>query len=358
MFDGYNIDEESKLIKRIENDLKLQFEESQKTDVPGELEGKWSSLTSSEPKRFINPDMTLKVDVLRNFRKLDIFIKDAPGHSRCHGLFNNDLFYYIKQISGGERGISKSMKEIYTFMKENNCLDLLKKYPVSPVGNPNIFKYKGYTYTLRWIKHIYFLSVFKEILQDKLISNYTALDIGCSYGIFSSLLKKECNTSHHILLDFPEQLVLAHYFLGCTFPQAKIATYKEVSEVESIDREFIEKYDFILLPWFLYKKLKSNSIDIITNFTSFAEMSRKWFDYYIKSEPFLSTKYFYTNNHIQSYPTYDTDLTILDYPLHDFKKLHFRISPFFSHTYIRKYWFFYEKLFFSKSFEFIGERKS
>lgn len=344
---------EKELIKTIEENLKLQYEESRKIG-PGDLDKKWDFLTSSEPGKFINSDMTLKTEVLENFRKLSIFIPDSPGNTLLP-LKWNPAYY----IHGGMRGEIRFLKEFYYLLKETGNLDLLVKHPVSEVGNPNLFSYKGYCYTARWVRHILFLGVFKKMLESRLDRSFVCLDIGSSYGIFSNLLKRECLSSHHILLDFPEQLVLAHYFLGCNFPKAKIASYKEVCNMNSIDRKFISKYDFILIPWFLYKKLGHESVDLVSNFASLGEMKREWFDYYLKAEPFLSAKYFFTANRFQSFPEYDTDITILDYPLLDFKKLHFRISQYFSHIYRVKNLFWNEKYYFSSQyFEFIGERAS
>ena len=342
---------EKELIRIIEENLRIQHEESKKVE-PGQLDNKWELLTSSEPKRFINPDMTLKLDVLRNFRKLNVFITDSPPQTSFPLQLNP-----ISYVHGGRRGVMRYLKELYCLMADNDYLDLLKKHPVSTIGHPNIFRHKGFTYTARWVRHIFFLGLFRKVLADKIKDDFFSLDIGSSYGIFSSLLKKENRLSCHILLDFPEQLALAHYFIGSTFPNARIASCKELAGLKSIDRGFLGKYDFILLPWFLYKKLGPNSVDMVTNFASFGEMRREWFDYYLKSEPFLSAKYFFSANRFQSYPEYDTDITILDYPLHDFKKLHFCISPYFSHTYKMKNIFWYEKYNFSSQyFEFIGER--
>jgi putative sugar O-methyltransferase len=338
---------EREIIERIEEDLRLQKEVNiNATD----LDSKWQFLVANEPHRFLNPNLTLKIDAIRNFRKLTIFIPDEPTY--------NPSFLNIKNvISGRRRGIRKLLKECLDVLKEHKYDKLLEKYPISIIGNPYIFRYKGYRYNYRWTKHIYSLGLFKKILGEKLKDNFIILDIGSSYGIFSYLLKKEFPSSHHLLLDFPEQLILAHYFLGMNFPKAKIASFREIIKLEKIEKDFIEKYDFILIPWFFYDRLSSKSIDLITNFASLGEMKRQWFDYYLKQEPFLSTKYFFTENRFQSAPTYDTDLTILDYPLGDFKTLHFGICPIFSHTYKGKYLFFYEKLVFSSQyFEFIGER--
>lgn len=340
---------EREIVKRIEENIRLQRENSIR-EVPAVMDAKWRFLTSTEPKKFINQDLTLNIKVLRNFRKFCIFIPDQPSRS-------NSPFNIINFISGGRRGSRRLLKESFAFIKRNNYLTLLKKYPCNSVGNPNVFELNGHQYTLRWLRHIIFLGLFKEILEPMLKDGFTNLDIGSSYGIFSYLLKNEFPRSNHILLDFPEQLVLAYYFLGMSFPDAKIAGYKEISQLNRINRDFIESYDFILIPCSFYKKIMPHSLDLITNFASLGEMKREWFDFYLKSELFSSTKYFFTVNRFQSAPTFDTDLTILDYPLSEFKKLDFKIFDFFTYAYFRKYLFLYEKKYFpSQYFEFIGER--
>lgn len=340
---------DTRLIKSIEEDLQIQKQDSARKK-PGELDSKWDFLVSNEPSRFLNPDLTLKTDVLKNFRKLTIFIPDEPHD-------DPSLLYPRNIISGGRRGMRRLLLDCFQVLEEQGCLDLLKKYPVNRVGNPNIFRHRGYEFTQRWTKHIYTLNLFKKILEPRLRPDFVALDIGSSYGIFSYLLKKEYPRSHHILLDFPEQLILANYFLGTNFPDAKIATYKELSQVARIDRKFVEQYDFILLPWYEYEKFAPDTTDVVTNFASFGEMRREWFEFYINNEPFRSTRFFLTENRFQSAPTYDSDLTVLDYPLQRFRKLHFAICPMFTYTYTRHNLFFTKKVYFSSQyFEFIGER--
>jgi hypothetical protein len=343
------MDRENIIVKAIERDLLMQMEQDKIS--PGELDGKWNRLVAKEPSKFLNSNMTINVDALRNFRKLAIFISDAPGFD-SNGLNPRNV------LSGGRRGTIKLLKECLGTLKANGCEQLLKEYPCNNVGNPYIFKYDNHAFTYRWTKHIRFLSVMKGILEKKLEPDFTTLDIGSSYGIFSYLVKNNFPSSHCVLLDFPEQLALAHYYLGMSFPNARIASYAEIIKRGCLDRSILREYDFVLIPWFLYKKISAGSLDVITNFASLGEMKREWFDYYLKSEPFLSTKYFFAVNRFQSAPTYDTDLTILDYPLNDFNAMHFTISPIFSHTYIGKNVFDYEKVAFSSQyFEFIGDRK-
>jgi hypothetical protein len=163
--------------------------------------------------------------------------------------------------------------------------------------------------------------------------------------------------SHHVLVDGYGQLILAHYFLAKTFPEARIAGFKDVIAAGEIDRTFINKYDFILCPTELYDLISPNSIDLITNFISFAEMTKQWFDKYMTSSPFKTAKYLFTVNRYDSFPTYNNNLTILDYSLHSYTKLHMRNCIFFNFNVCPVYLFFYKKkLYSSGTFEYIGHR--
>jgi len=340
---------EADIIQAIEETLRLQKEATVKAS-PQDLDSKWCFLVSSEPKRFINDDCTTKKEILRNFRKYTVFVPDEP-------TYNPSLLNPRNLVSGRRRGIRKLLKECMGVIREQGYDSYLKKYPCSPVGNPYTLTYDGRTFNYRWTKHIYSLGLFNKTIGTKIGNSFVHLDVGSSYGIFSYLLKNEYPKMTTVLLDFPEQLILSHYFLGCSFPKAKIASFKELQGIESIDRNFLKQYDIVLIPWFFYPKLKAGSIDLVTNFASFGEMKKKWFEYYVKSEPFLSARYLFTENRFQSAPTYDSELTILDYPLHDFNKIHFQICPIFSHTYSGKYFFMSEKVYFSSQyFEFAGER--
>ncbi|MFC1546667.1 putative sugar O-methyltransferase [bacterium] len=341
---------EERLFNKIEEDVKILAQQI-KTKSPGELDSKWDYLTSVEPKKFINKDLTVNKDILRNFRKYQVFISDRPGK---YGASSPFLMW-----SGTIRGVKKLLIDCYNVIEENGFRDLLLKHPIFNIGNPTTFTYKGCNFTYRWTKHIYFLGQFNKVFKDKINNDFIGMDVGSSYGIFSSLLKKEYPKSTQVLLDFPEQLILAHYFIGKEFPEAKIAGFKELINAEKIDREFIKQFDFVLLPWFWFDKVRENSIDLLTNFASFGEMRREWFDFYLKSDLFKTVKYLFTANRFQSYPTYDTDITILDYPLNEFDKIHFGICPIFSHDYLPNQLFFYNKKYFSSQyFEFFGVRNN
>jgi putative sugar O-methyltransferase len=221
-----------------------------------------------------------------------------------------------------------------------------------------MFRYEGYAYTFRWARHVYFLALLQKILGKELGEAPVVADIGSSYGIFSSLLKQELPRSHHILVDLPEHLLLAHYFLGCGFPRARIASPEILAQTLSISREVIDEYDFLLIPPGLFPRLARRTADLVTNFGSFGEMSRQYFEMYLGSTFFLSSRYLFTINRIAAVPAmYDNDMTILDYPIWDKKKkLHFGLCPVFSVDFLFKghFKFFYSTEVPQPHFEYIG----
>ena len=124
------------------------------------------------------------------------------------------------------------------------------------------------------------------------------------------------------------------------------------------DKNFVSKYDFLLIPIECYSKIQKNTFDIVCNFNSLGEMSEKWLNHYLDADVFQSAPYFFTLNRFESRPTYNTDINILDYRLDDYQRLHFQISPLFSKYYVGKYLFFQKEQYFtSQCFEFIGKRK-
>jgi putative sugar O-methyltransferase len=343
---------EADLVHRIEADLKTYQELRFVSNRTEDLIPKWQELVDQEPKRFISDDYSVNLDALHNFRRLQIFIPDSPGWDPS--IFRRALRV---AVTGGGRGARRMLRECLDVLKEHGYQDLLQKYPCHPAGNPFVFKHEGYSYTYRWFKHIYFLGLLNRVLGPQLDDGFLALDIGSSYGIFSSLIKQEYPTSHHILVDFPEQLMLAYYFLGTCFPDARIAGVREVAAQGSLTRSFFEKYDFSLVPISLYDKIEAGSADLVSNFASFGEMSRTWFNNYVTSAPFQTAKYLLTANRMQSYPTYDTDLTVIDYPIWEpDKRIHFAVSPPFSHVYyyLRRRLFFNEKFAYPPYFEYVG----
>lgn len=311
----------------------------------------WVNNINASLKKIVRDNGVVLKDNIRNFRRFQIFTSESPTY--------NELFFF-NYLNGGYRAQKYYIQDRLALLKAEGSVKYLEKYPIDFIGNPYYLKIDEYKLNERWSRHIHYLYLALKYLGNFLGSgNAKVLDIGGGYGIFSNLLRREFNFITSGVVDFPEQLILTYYYLATNFPEAKINTIKDISEVDSIDKDFVTKYDFLLIPNYCYKKIQKNVFNVITNFNSLSEMSREWFNLYLNSDIFKSASYFFTVNRFEYVSLSDNVvLNILDYPLDCFDKLLFQISPLFSRCYGRKYLFFVKKVYLTSWwFEFIGKRK-
>ncbi len=323
--------------------------------------GDWEARFLKEMGKLVDQGFNVKTESLVNFRGKQLFVADRPS-APLKGFYSPSPAYYafktfLNLLSGTQRGGIQEAMDAYEVIERENFLHYLKKYPTSSIGRPLKIHHKGHSFTNRYIRHIYLMGMLNRHLEDKLSSDAVLMDIGSSYGIFSSLVKQERPGTHHVLVDLSGQLILAHYYLMKLFPKAKIAGFKEVVEAKHIDKAWIQQYDFILIPTSLFAKLSAGSVDLVTNFISLSEMSRHWFFTYINSDVFTSAPYLFTVNRYDAYPTYTNDITVLDYPLKVYEKIYMRTCPFLHHYYVKKCYVGYHKVNYpSQFFQFIGKR--
>jgi len=330
------------------------------TDLEGELQylvkqcstkkgnDLWSNRVRSWIDRVVDADGRLNQKALDNFRRLQVFVNEMP---------RKELFP-IGWTNGFDRGSWKYMKERLQVLKEEGDADLLAKFPISRIGNPIVAHHEGYRFNKRWINNIRYLGLAKRYLGAYLEEDGAALvDIGGAYGAFLYLLRNEFPTVKLAIVEFPEQLILTRYFLQKNWPDAKINRLQEVYDVGLIDCNFLDKFDFVLIPIECYDKIKAGTFGTVTNFFSLGEMSEAWFERYMKGEALEGATYFMTINRIQSFPTYDTSLTLIDYGLEQYKSLHFQVSEHEKYYYARKNRIFMAKEYYtSPFFEFVGKK--
>lgn len=309
----------------------------------------WSKRVQSWLRKLVNSDGTLRTEVVSNFRRREVFVAEMPNHAR---LTPKAL------INGGHRGSWKYMKERLEVVIQEGDADLLEKHPISPAGNPIVAEIGGFRYNKRWLNNIRYLSLANRYLKTYLEKQGSALlDIGGAFGAFLYLLKREYPGLKLGIVEFPEQFLLTRYFLKSQWPELRINSLQEVIEVDEIGEEFLERFDVVFIPVECYEKIKSETFGVVSNFFSLGEMSEEWFHRYVSGEAITGTSYLMTINRFQSAPSYDTSLTILDYELHDYEKLHFKISNYEQYYYRRKQLFFMEQEYYtSQFFEFVGER--
>ena len=299
-----------------------------------------------------------------NFRKLNLTVADTPSYNSAYKkmLFKlcSSIFFFKKihpQIS--------ILEDAYYFAKNKNLLHTMKRFSLPLTGNVSYYKKNDLLFTHKWIRHHWLLSLFeKNLAKKKSIS--IILDIGSNYGLFEYLLKKNYPDKKFIMTDFPEKLAVANFFLKKEFPEAKFLTYKNIKDMEYLDRDIVNNYDFILIPTFYVNKFKKNSADVLCNFASFNEMENWWFRYYLESDIVNSASYLFTLNRIIK-PKYDPEskddpISILDFNLDNYEKIHFDICALYKLSYETEKIFgipiFSDKKYHEPVFEYIGRKKN
>ncbi len=314
---------------------------------------RWNQWFSAGQGRLIREDGRLDPAVLRDFRRLRVFAGDNP-------VRDPRLTNPVNLLHPKRRGERELLRRCLRILEQNGYEALLARYPSPTVGNPYHFEHAGYRYTHRWFKHVYSLGLIDRTLGDRLPEGFTALDIGSAYGIFSSLLQQHRPGSHHVLVDLPEQLLLASYFLRRYRPGARIAGARELAAEKTVGRDFLEQYDFVLMSPEFYEAVEPHGIDLVTSFAALGELKRSYFDYYVNAPGFRTARFLATANPVVSKRMFaDSDVTVLDYPLWDPKKrLHFDLAQAFFHPYAypkARSIFSYELQKFQVFFEYVGE---
>lgn len=275
-------------------------------------------------------------NILKNFKRSNLFNSDIPaGNMNIFKEIVYKIFSLLPKFLGYHPYVNL-LEDSYEIIKEEGALNILKENPITSTGNPVIYKKNEVNFTYRWLRHIlifyYYKKIFSKISEVNIIA-----DIGTGYGTFPILIKKNFNKTKFILIDLPEQLCAAYYYIKSEFPDAKIPSFEQIADAQNLDRNFFEKFDFSLVPCFLVDKIYKNSSDLVTNFASFNEMPKVWFDKYMKSELFKSSKYLYTMNRISRPPmnnNEDYKISILDMNLNNYEKIFFDVFKLYKWKYL------------------------
>ena len=310
----------------------------------------WENRSRKFINLFLDSKKEINFNFFSNFRSHHKkFISENPSVP-----LNN---FFLKKLYSHQ---SFYIKYIYNKLRKNNkeVLKYLKYFNLDGVGNPGFCNVDGLKLNERFLRHCHFFSLFTKFFNSKKINYVT--DIGGGYGSFARLIHKKYKKLKIIIIDLPEQLITAKYYLENNFPDSKISNIRDIYKKNKINESFISRYNIILIPHTHYHKIQINyKKNIIINFNSFGEIDKTSFEKYVNSKIFQNSKYFFSVNRMDSFPTYKNDLSILDYEFDKYFNLHKKISPVWDYYFIKKFYLFKaKKTFSSRCLEFIGENKN
>ncbi len=229
-----------------------------------------------------------------------------------HTLFR---FAYRKIFKyDDEKSLRSTLLDDIEIIKMIGAYSLLTDNPVhSTPGVKNSFSIDGITVNMRWLRYVYLL---KRILNLKILTDDSVwVDVGSFYGGLQGLVRKHNPKTRIVMVDFHHQLCRSFIYLSKMYPNAIHILPSQVSEYPNFTS--MPEGSFIYVPASDYEKLPKQSVDLFSNFFSFGEMKREFFNIYMNSKLFHDSKNTYLVNRFVSAPffekTYDSDLSVLDY---------------------------------------------
>ena len=259
----------------------------------------------------------------------------APPQFSARSLFSYNHFSPFQWLKEQARSyVYKQWQGYYDDIRLLHRLGYIKYLVQSPVHevlgstsySHHTFANISFTANTRWLRYSYFTGVISE---NNLLSsdNPVWIDVGSFYGGVQYIVNRSTTQPiRNILVDFEHQLSRAYCILSYHFPSSHHYLYSgsgkaiSLSTSSTVDINSISGSSFLYCPASLYSSLSSSqstSPDLFTNFFSLGEMSQIHFKEYLSSSLFQnSAHHFLVNRFVSSpffEPTYDSNLTILDY---------------------------------------------
>jgi hypothetical protein len=129
---------------------------------------------------------------------------------------------------------------------------------------------------------------------------------GQAYAVLSEAGRKVV----YVLLDIPEMIVVASYFLMVALKEKKFLLYGE----DGFDARHLDRYDVILMPHFFLPRLEDDTVDVFFNACSFSEMNRDTVVEYLHQIARISRHYLMHINHDIKFEWEEEGKTITNMP--------------------------------------------
>jgi putative sugar O-methyltransferase len=259
-----------------------------------DISSEWDRISNEFREIFFDKDNNIIKESLKNFRG------DPKIYTK---IFNNQYPYIVK-----EDGYYKSyLSAIDLVLEYHRFAEKIDKEVLASVSESGAGNYKAINYRGKKIS--------EQLLQNLVVANdiikhvpfsterrNVVLDIGVGFGGSTRIMSYYTPNTTQILLDLPETLFLTAYYLKYNFPNKKIALLEDIYPHLDNLEEFIQEYDFIIIPPFVLDYIKDKSIDLVINASSLAFMSEEYLNYYLKETKRVLKDggYFYSLNTTQN----------------------------------------------------------
>jgi len=249
----------------------------------------WEEMSEAFRQELFDKEGKINRLYLQNFRGM----KELPAN------IVKDQFLVVNLAYGYHLSYLKAIDLVLEYHRLGALVpkEILFSLSESYAGNNLCVHYRGLRLSLRSL----FYSVIVHDIVDHVhidVSRPVIFEIGAGYGGLARILKSYIPSSCHILLDLPETLTYASYFIAYTYPDKKIAYLSDIMDRLDCFDEVIDAYDFVLIPPWVSRYLPDSSVDLVIDTSSLAEMSTVYTQYYLEHiDRTLKVKgYFYSMN--------------------------------------------------------------
>lgn len=314
--------------------------------------GAWTNGSDLWSRRMLNKNfhenfngqVLLQMDRLSKFKRFG-YLNEQPASPR---------FSPLGLLSGSRRGQRKLIEDRVRAMDVEE-LSFLNRFKMPSVGCPHTVDFRGQSLNRRWLNNVHYLYLVRDLIKPG-SRMPIVVDLGGGYGQFAHILAQYLSTDRVYVVDFPEQLLLARYFLENQHGGGSVWGLSEILK-DALPKKDESEVKFVLCPNSKFDLLRDLEPDLFCNFFSLGEMGRESFDHYINSPVLRKSKMFYSINRIFSAPDYDSDLNVLDYHYERYERRMSREYLAEKYYYKGKLLVFKERVKYNSAFlAFLGEK--
>ncbi len=275
---------------------------------PGPLSALWSDFITVKAQ-------TLTPEAVHQFRRNRL----ALGHPNCTVALDEDIS--LKSTSGAEDGrlfAKFIMRQEWGSKAERACAyrhvrdwhriglhvdpGLLATFEENRVGEPIPVVHQGRRLTRHVVTSAYECTVLLRWSGLTPASPAVVCDIGGGYGRLARHFTRVFPRATYVLLDLPESVALASFFLRSSMPGARIGTVRDFAPDAAITPASLEGYTCVVMPWWYIENLAAASVDLFINIASMGEMSREFVEYYMAQIHRLARGSLYWVNRLGGHP--------------------------------------------------------
>jgi len=308
------------IFKRLADAYNKAKTDQENTDQPYRVGVKWQQEIDSHSRDLIaalRGKDTMKLQaLLENFHRERISL-GLQGNSEYANI-KRPLYKYL---------FVNTWYKFYNIYEELVSSRPRLTYPM--VGNPAGLYHDEQVIPLQAIRFHYSATEILTLLEDA--NNPVVCEIGGGLGGQAhAVLSNSHRDITCILLDIPEVLAVASYFLMAALPEKKVLLYGE----ELLDSNKLEQYDIVLMPNFALPQLGDKTVDLFFNSSSFSEMDSATVEEYLRQIERICKRYFMHINHNTKFVWYDQGKETVNMPCTQVRPDPERFKKIYQHSWL------------------------